>query len=653
MTLPKLPLYRPRVPRDQTPQPARPHPSPPRTSAARRWTRAAALALPLVAWLIATLAFLGDVPRWNDDYFFCQRDFATGERIGWVLTTREPYLPPTGTVQAWRPLHHVWLPAMVTALWDTPRLITLTGALIHLLATTLLYRMLRALGRSRHASAAAAIWYLIWPLGFEPVLWAAAFSTSLACAAAFTSVILAVRIGQDRVARWPSLALQMLALAALIAITVTLNEQPASIAGVVPLAILAIGIAREADLSREGALHRAIRTRLPRDIIAGIVGASVVAAYVVNVRVNGQRGLGNDPDSYVPLTHLPARIIEIIDGLVGWITLQPLAVGAWRLAWREAVQHPLPAAAWTIAFLLAAIASYRVWTKNTIQGETPRINEEPDPARNPAAASPAPAWTTILIGLAMLILGSIPIAAIVGYQTNSRTATFMFAGVCVLLAGLTDPLGTWMERVPRRGVIYRHATALALTILIALGCFIYVGVQARFRVVDAWNKNQLARLVERVPNPAPDTAFLPIAVRARPLTTGHRAFDRNMMTCWEATWMLPYAVREAYQRPDVYMLYHKPAPNNREHRVIGMITPEWMQFEWSAATKFPFSEDFGAWLDWPRLIPVVVDADGPHPVSRLIVRRKAHPNLIIDIPQTSAMVARGEMQPYEFVYEQE
>lgn len=641
------------MPRDQTPQPARPHPSPPRTSAARRWTRAAALALPLVAWLIATLAFLGDVPRWNDDYFFCQRDFATGERIGWVLTTREPYLPPTGTVQAWRPLHHVWLPAMVTALWDTPRLITLTGALIHLLATTLLYRMLRALGRSRHASAAAAIWYLIWPLGFEPVLWAAAFSTSLACAAAFTSVILAVRIGQDRVARWPSLALQMLALAALIAITVTLNEQPASIAGVVPLAILAIGIAREADLSREGALHRAIRTRLPRDIIAGIVGASVVAAYVVNVRVNGQRGLGNDPDSYVPLTHLPARIIEIIDGLVGWITLQPLAVGAWRLAWREAVQHPLPAAAWTIAFLLAAIASYRVWTKNTIQGETPRINEEPDPARNPAAASPAPAWTTILIGLAMLILGSIPIAAIVGYQTNSRTATFMFAGVCVLLAGLTDPLGTWMERVPRRGVIYRHATALALTILIALGCFIYVGVQARFRVVDAWNKNQLARLVERVPNPAPDTAFLPIAVRARPLTTGHRAFDRNMMTCWEATWMLPYAVREAYQRPDVYMLYHKPAPNNREHRVIGMITPEWMQFEWSAATKFPFSEDFGAWLDWPRLIPVVVDADGPHPVSRLIVRRKAHPNLIIDIPQTSAMVARGEMQPYEFVYEQE
>jgi hypothetical protein len=50
--------------------------------------------LPIVAWLIATLAFLGDVPRWNDDYFFCQRDFATGERIGWVLTTREPYCRP-------------------------------------------------------------------------------------------------------------------------------------------------------------------------------------------------------------------------------------------------------------------------------------------------------------------------------------------------------------------------------------------------------------------------------------------------------------------------------------------------------------------------------------------------------------------------------
>ncbi len=34
---------------------------------------------------------------------------------------------------------------------------------------------------------------------------------------------------------------------------------------------------------------------------------------------------------------------------------------------------------------------------------------------------------------------------------------------------------------------------------------------------------------------------------------------------------------------------------SREHRVIAMITPEWMQFEWSAATKFPFRDDFGAW----------------------------------------------------------
>jgi hypothetical protein len=78
---------------------------------------------------------------------------------------------------------------------------------------------------------------------------------------------------------------------------------------------------------------------------------------------------------------------------------------------------------------------------------------------------------------------------------------------------------------------------------------------------------------------------------------------------------------EAYHRHDVYMLYHKPAPNNREHRVIGHDHARVdCQFEWSAATKFPFRDDFGAWLDWPRLIPVVVEADGPHPISRLIVR---------------------------------
>jgi hypothetical protein len=612
-------------------------------AATRRWTPLAALALPIVAWLIATLAFLGDVPRWNDDYFFCQRDFATGERIGWVLTTREPYLPPTGVIQAWRPLHHVWLPAMVTALWETPRLITLVGALIHLAAGVLLYRMLRALGRTRHASAAATLVYLTWPLGFEPVLWAAAFSTSLACVAAFASVILAVRIGRDRIARPGPMALQLLALAVLIAIAVTLNEQPAVIAGVVPLAILATGIARERAEAPTTPILAAIRTRLLRAIAAGVVGALVVAAYVVNVRVNGQRGLGSDPDSYVPLTHLPFRIIEIIDGLLGWIALQPLAVGAWKLAWQHATQHPLAAGAWALAFVLAAVASFRAWTRVEILHERD--------TRTPA--TPAPAWTTSIIGIAMIVFGAVPIAAIIGYQTNSRTAIFMFAGVCVLLAGLTDPLGAWMERVPRRGVIYRRVTAITLIILAAVGSFIYVGVQARFRVVHDWNWNQLARLVERVPNPAPDTAFIPLAVRARPLATGHRAFDRNMMTCWEPTWMLPYAVRQAYRRPDVFMLYHKPAPNNREHRVVGMITPEWMQFEWTAATRFPFDEKWGARLDWPRLIPVVVEADGPHPISRLIVRRKGQADLIIDVPQTTAMVARGEMPPYEFVYEQE
>lgn len=614
-------------------------PAPSPAAPPRRWLRACALALPIVAWLIATLAFLGDVPRWNDDYFFCRRDFATGQRIGWILTTREPYLPPTGVVQAWRPLHHVWLPATVTALWDSPRLITLLGALIHLAAAAILYHMLRALGRSRHASAAAAAWYLIWPLGFEPVLWAAAFSTSLASAAAFASVILGVRLGHERPATPRSTVTTLIALAGLFAITVTLNEQPASIAGVVPLAILAVGIARETSILQ------GVRTRLTRAILAGVVGASIVAAYVINVRVNGQRGLGNDANSYVPLMHLPSRIIEILDGLIQWTALQPLAVGAWRMAWRQAAQHPLAAGAWALAFILSAAASWRVWARTPIQSRAQ--TSPPTPPTQP------PAWTTILIGLAMIVLGSIPIAAITGYQANSRVCLFMFAGVCVLLAGLTDPLGAWMERVPRRGDLYRRITGAALVVLIALGCFLYVGVQSRFRLVDAWNKNQIARLVERVPSPAPDTAFLPIRVNAGPIKTGHRAFDRSMMSCWEPTWMLPYAVREAYRRPDVYMLYHKPAPDNREYRVFGMITPEWMQFEWSAATKFPFNEDFGAWLDWPRLIPVVVEDDGPHPISRLIVRRTGQPDLIIDIPQTTAMVERGQMQPYEFVYEQE
>ena len=607
-----------------------------------------AILFPVAAWLVATLAFFGDVPRWNDDWFFCQRDFSTSERIGWIVTTREPFLPPTGTLQAWRPLHHSWLPIMVTTLWEYPRVITLIGALIQLAAAALLYRMLRALGCVPHASAAAALLFLVWPSSYETVLWAAAFSTGLACVCAFSSVILAIKFAKaTSTARCARL---LGAIVMLIAACVTLNEQPAAIAGVLPLAVVAVGLDRRGRMSDgrvNGLAHwqTSILRALPKAALVCGLATSVVLVYFINVRVNGQKGLGADTASYVHLDQLPMRIGEVLRGMSDWYALIPIAQGAWTLAQQEFAAHPLVGSLWCALLIASAALSWQVWVRFPTHANSASDQGLQDSA---IKASRVPWWCVSAIGAAMIVFGAIPIAAIVGYQANSRTSVFIFAGVCVVIAGVSDAIGNWVQNRTRFAKPYRAATGALLIGLGVVAAVVGVGIQARFRDVDVWNRAQHAKLVERVPNPAPDTAFLPVGIFATPMHTGHKAFDAQLGDCWQGSWMLPFAIREAYKKRDVYQLYYKPG-----QRVIGMITPEWMQFEWGAASRFPMEDGFGARLDWPRVIPIVIKEDGPHAVTRLIARRKRHADVVIDIPQTSAMAARGEIPELEFVIEQD
>lgn len=638
--------------------PLQPHP---RSAPHHLYSRAAstllALAFPIIATLIAFLA-LGGVPRWNDDWFFAQIDHASGLQTGWILTTREPYLPPTGSLQAWRPLHHAWLPAAITTLWHIPATITILGVLIHAFGTSMLYSWLRAMGRSTHASAAAALVYLLWPSSYEPTLWASAYSTLLSCGVSFAAALLITRFHPTSLR---ARTLHAATFAALIAIVITLNEQPSMIVAAAPLCVLL-------------ALHTTSPTRSPgtfitRDFIAralphaallSTLGALVILAYLANVRFNGQRGLGTDPESYVHLTQLPHRVLQVLGGMGDWFLLQPLAAGALTLSARLITTHPLHAALLAIALLAATSLSLIAWIRTPTH--TPTHCPPHSPRKASTAPAPAPAWSTALVGITIITFGTLPQAIIANYMANSRTSQFILAGVCVLLAAATDPIGRFVHtrlggpdsRAARR---YRIATGLTLAAVLWLAILIYVGIQSRFHIVDRFNRDQLATLVSRVPNPAPDTAFVPLAIESLPMSTGHRAFDAALMSCWEPTWMLPYAIRTAYQRPDVAQLYAKinwhlmrfrdgrwqglerrddawlDLPHAATLRTIGVITPDFMQFEWTAAAKFEQREGFGAILTWDRTIPVVVRADGPAPVHTLIVRRPNTPDLVIRVPQ--------------------
>ena len=149
-----------------------PRPSPPRRDRLVGWGFAALLTL------ASCFCFLGDLGWYSDDYFFCNRDPATGAITSWIRSARSPHHPETGTLQAWRPLHNLFTPTFTSLSWETPRLAKLLTVLLHAGVGALFYRLLRTLRIAPRAGAAAALLFVLWPAGAEAIYWTAATSTS-------------------------------------------------------------------------------------------------------------------------------------------------------------------------------------------------------------------------------------------------------------------------------------------------------------------------------------------------------------------------------------------------------------------------------------------------------------------------------------------
>ena len=586
-----------------------------------------AWAFPFLLWFLATFYFLGDLGWWNDDYFFCMADPATGQHASLILTARDPYLPATGHLNPWRPLHFIFTPSLVTLTWNAPWIAHLFGAAVHGLCSTLLFRLMRSLGASFHAAAACALLFMVHPLHYEVTLWPSAFATGLSNALFLFTTLIVVR--SARTLR----STHMWALPVLTAVMVCLNEQAAVCIGALPLAYLAACPADEPW-----------PRRLLRAMVPSALGTAIVVAYVLNVRYNGQAGLGTNPDSYVPLAALPARLVEMFRGMSSLLMLENFAAGATLQGLVEFFGNAGRAVIVVGATGCAALAALWIWFNTPVTRRTAPSSTTPRGGRAPIVLAFAVAW---------LVLACLPQAAITGYVANSRTFYLVAAAVFLGLSVLGDWIATLFHRFPVLAGPYRVVSGVVLVTLMLWGGFMMVGVQGRQHRVHHEGLEQALQLKALVPDPEPGTYFLPVAHYAPPVSTGHWFFDGTWGDAWCSSWSSPTFLKRIYRRNDIYQGFYNTFHDGYSLRTaITGISVDDVTMVWKGDAPYGTGPGLEARVPLAKVVPFVIDPRGR---VRILTSWFVQPQdgglaFTVDMPQTRSMMQRNELPPFIFAW---
>jgi len=606
------------------------------------------LAFPVLLFAFSTMFFMGDLGKWNDDYFLTTIDPATGDYSTLIKTTREPFQAPAGRLLAWRPLHLSLTPTMLTLLWDHPRVIHFIGFALHGGACVLLYRLLRALHTSRRAAAGATILFMVWASHYEVVLWASAFSTGAATCCLLGASLLYIRLVR-RAFSWFTLV-PMLLLAAAVP---CFNEQPAGAFAALPLAALAAVPWREFD-----------RRRVVRAILGYAAIGTLCATYMILPRLLDPPGYGNSADTLTPLHRLPASTWKAVVSMGAELMMTKVWPGALYQGVIELGANLAVAGAWIAAAILCAWAGLSAWTLPLPEGgarggffrctaqeshvplsmSVPPSNDRDAIARGWGDEPSRHAWAVAAYGAAMFLFACLPIA-MVNYSPNSRTSYVPALAMLVFLAGTCDFAGHYLGSV-RLLRPARLATAAPILIAALVGGLMLVGVQSRMRNSVKDGLREAAQLKALVPNPAPGTVFVPLRVSNTPIKSGSASFDGGTPNTWDFSWSSLWFLKFIYQRNDVHCTYfsHGIQP-------IGVVNQESLQFE----SRLDIPYEVGKWnsviIPWDKIIVFTVDQEGRVAVvTRVAFRHNSATWLDIIVPQTRGAVEAGALPPYTFVF---
>jgi len=613
--------------------------APPPPSSRRLAPWLAACCCLLVFWAFATFFHLGHIGPWNDDYFFTLRHPAGPELTGWAVTAREPYLPPTGHLGTWRPLLFTVVTWIITFAWDRFFIAHLIGALLHLANVVILYVLLRRLGRSVHAAAAACGLVLCWAATHEAWLWPSAMG-SVTSALLLQGVMLCMTgLARHPAARpWPRTLLMVLLTLAMLGF----NEQATGGLAALPLIHLAV-----ADKATP------LRARLTRALTPAAILWILPPLYVLLVRATAQKGLGVSAESYVPVLHLWPRCLQVFRDMARTISMQDFWYPAFALGWRSWTQANALFLAWLFALLGAAAWALHHWVATPSHGPGA-------PPRRPAAA-----WLVTLAGVVAAAGACLPVAVITGYPALSRVTYVVVLILALAVACLFDGMGRASFIAARVARVWSVAGGVLLLSLMLFGGVMSVGAQARLKRVVDLDELNARQLVEQMPHPAPDTVFLPLRPRPpafsaqeilllHPWLTAEQVprelerrqpsiggFQWAVRSAWDGLWSMKYFVKFAYGRDDVWSLYAAEGKQpilDADDQAVRFIWPFGIPYDVADPNQ---PGEVQARIPWEKVVPITFDDAGNLQVVSLVRIRRGGVERTVEVPQLTGRPGAG------------
>lgn len=551
-------------------------------------------------WLFACFFLLGNLGYWNDDYFICSRDPATGEPFRFVMDRMTPFEPAGDPVLTWRPLYNITLGGITALFWDMPCVMHLIGALAHLATTFALWWLLRLLGRTPQAAFIGAAVFCCYPVAFEAIFWTCAIPTALSACCYVLATCFFVIWSRGPTKRRTATAIATVFFAALVP---CFNEQAAAGIAAWPFIYLACRPPSE----RWG---RSAMRLFGMLAIVGVLYAGYIAMVVASKRGDGGLGAAGQ---LLPMREWPHNFLRMspaIEDMLKWSFLGTAAMKTGIEALRE---MPLRAAGMIAGILATCAIGWRAWT-------TAFDEPRPTATRNDLSAK-LHARRLAVVGFA-LTLGCItllPLVVVTDTAVRPRMAYIIVVAMAVLLAMGADVVFSLARRANG------HKTAsvwlgLALLAGIAVCSLSLIGAQRAYHLRQRLDDRIAAQLRELIPDPGSGAVLLALDAPELPVRTGHHAFDTYFIGPWYFSWGYQSIAQHVYRRTDIdsgYFSYTSPTIVNADTTGMRFFGPMLSTFKPDTWPDQPASEplvpgrkDFSPWITWERVVPFTISPEG-------------------------------------------
>lgn len=548
----------------------------------RSRTPVALLAFGVVACLFGTFYFFGDIGKFSDDFFYNQRNVATGEVRSLILD--RPF-------HVWRPLFQIIVPGLHTLLWEHNWAMHLLSTALHACVCWLLFRLLMKLGLSMRTSAAGALVFMLYPAHHEAVYWSCCIPTLMASCMVlglFHWQIWWLR-REGGLKLWQRFLPLGFAGAAFAA--ASLNEQPTGLLATLPW--LGLVVAPPAGVSGRVFARRA----LVPPALAGLALIGYIAAHF-HFTAHVRRGADRDEPA---VSQLAERIVNAATSVPKELQLREFGGGALEHGMIVLREHWPLTAVFVVMALASAIAMSRWWVRADRDGHT----------------DPRPSGLHLrLVGLGQLMFvgGWIPIVA-VHDTTMPRLHYPPNIGLAIVAAAVLQMIANPVARNAKERSMLRGLGLAMLLLALAPMVAVHVGVQDAYRKRYQRDMKEMADLAALTSGHSGQMLFMPMRVDSRVVTTGSRRFEAFFAGCWHWEYAAGWLMQQVFKREDVHVtlvpfgedlpLYAVPKNPTQSAILVGRFSRPLPEPRPERNPGGP-----GRIVAWEKIVPFTVSAEG-------------------------------------------